>query len=103
VVAYDGAGQRSPPSNEIADTAPANLPAGVGPELGIGFGGAGGEAVLRLSFQGSAGRNYDIQASQDLQHWATLWTTNCASDGLSVFEVTDMANYPRRFYSLSQR
>ena len=81
----------------LAYTAP------VGPALGIGLGRTGAGAVLRLSFQGGAGRAYDIQASQDFQHWAALWTTNCASDGLVVFDDTDTGVFPRRFYRLAQR
>jgi hypothetical protein len=103
VVAYDSTGDESPPSNEIAYTVPAGSPTGVGPPLGIGFGGGTAGAILRLSFPGSAGSTYDLQASQDLQQWHTLWTTNCASNGLILFRVTDMANYPSRFYRLWQR
>jgi hypothetical protein len=102
VVTY-GAGTESPPSNEIAYAVPGGSPAAVGPKLGIGFGGTGAGAVARFSFLGSAGTTYDLQASQDFQQWATLWTTNCASDGLIVFEETDMGNYPSRFYRLQQR
>ena len=69
VVAYDATGQWSPPSKEIAHTVPANSPVGGGPEPGVRIGGTRVGAVLRLGFPGSAGRTYNIQASQDLQHW----------------------------------
>jgi hypothetical protein len=102
VVTY-GAGPESPPSNEIAYAVPGGSPAAVGPRLGMRFGGTGAGAVERFSFLGSAGAIYDLQASQDLQQWETLWTTNCASDGLIVFDETDMGIYPSRFYRLQQR
>ena len=60
-------------------------------------------AVAHLSFPGSAGATYDLQASQDLQQWETLCTTNCASDGPIVFDDPDMGLYPRRFYRLQQQ
>jgi hypothetical protein len=103
VVAYGAAGQEAPPSNEVAYTVPADSPVGVGPELGVRIAGTGAGGALHLSFPGSAGATYDIQATQDFQHWATLWTTNCASAGLITFGVTDMADYPSRFYRLAQR
>jgi len=102
VVTY-GAGSQSPPSNEIAYAVPVGSPAPVGPELAIGFGGTGAGAVARFSFLGRAGTTYDLQASQDFQMWQTLWTTNCAFDGLIVFDDTDMGIYPSRFYRLQQR
>ena len=103
VVAYDGAGQQSPPSNEITYAVPLNSPVGVGTVLSVRAGVRSDAAVLRLSFPGSAGSTYNIQASQDFQQWVTLWTTNCSSDGLIMFDVTDMENYPSRFYRLAQR
>lgn len=103
IVTYDTAGDESPPSNEITYALPVGSPVAAGPGLGIGFGGAGAGAVAHLSFPGSAGAIYDLQASQDLQQWETLWTTNCVSDGLIVFDDPDMGIYPRRFYRLQQR
>jgi len=56
-----------------------------------------------LSFQASAGRTYDIEATCDFLHWDPIWTTNCASDGLVTFKLSDMGGYPSRFYRLAQR
>jgi hypothetical protein len=103
VVTYDAASNESPPSNEIAYLVPVGSPAAVGPRLSIGFRGAEAGAGSRFSFLGCAGANYDLQASQDLQQWETLWTTNCASDGLIVFDDPEMGLYPRRFYRLQQK
>ena len=102
VVTY-GAGPESPLSNEIAYAVPGGPPAAVGPALGIGFAAAGAGAVARFSFLGSAGASYDLQASQDLQQWETLYTTNCTSNGLIVFYGTNTGIYPSRFYRLQQR
>jgi hypothetical protein len=100
VAAYDATGQESAPSNEIATT-PWN-PA-VAPTLSLGPQSTGStNAGLCLSFQGYAGNTYVIQASQDLQHWEALSTTNCVSDGLIIFADTDMTNYPCRFYRVKQ-
>jgi hypothetical protein len=103
IVTYDAAGDESPPSNEITYAVPVAAPAPVGPGLGIGFAGAGTAAVAHFSFPGSAGAAYDLQASQDLQQWETLCTTNCSSDGPIVFDDPDMRIYPRRFYRLQLR
>ncbi len=103
IVTYDAAGDESPPSNKITYALPVGSPVALGPGLGIGFAGTGAGAVAHLGFPGSAGATYDLQASQDLQRWETLWTTNCASDGPIVFDDTDTGIYPRRFYRLQQR
>jgi hypothetical protein len=103
IVTYDAAGDESPPSNEITYAVPVGSPPAVGPALSIGFAGAGAGAAAHFSFPGSAGTTYDLQASQDLQQWETLCTTNCASDGPIVFEDPEMGIYPRRFYRLQQK
>ena len=80
-----------------------SMPGGA-PTLVIGPPPAGQSAgALCLSFQGSAGRTYDIEATHDFLYWEALWTTNCASDGLVTFELSEIGSYPRRFYRLGQR
>jgi hypothetical protein len=102
VIGYDGTGRESLPSNEVAYSVPVTPP--VTPTLSLGPQSTDNtNAAFCLSFQGSSGSTYQIQASQDLQTWDTLWTTNCAADGAIVFEITDMANYPWRFYRLMQQ
>ena len=102
VVGYDALGQQSPPSNEIAYQVPAASPARAAPTLSLQTVGAGSSgAAVHLSFQASAATTYRLQATQDFVHWETLGRTNCAWNGLVAFCVTDMANYPRRFYRLS--
>ena len=56
-----------------------------------------GAGPSRASFPGRAGRTYDIQATRDFLHWATLWTTNCASNGLIVFGTRTRGFFPAAF------
>ena len=103
LVAYNNAGDQAPPSNEIAYRAPANPWTSPSPTLSLQLQSANGTnaAALRLSFQGNAGLTYTIQATADLQQWATIWTTNCLADGAVVYSaVSDLRSYPRRFYRL---
>ena len=53
-----------------------------------------------LSFQGSAGSRYEVQATQDFINWVTVWTTNCTAGALVSYLAADVADYPRRFYRL---
>ena len=93
VVAYGAEGRESPPSNIIAYSLP--------PTLSIWPSNGGSAPRLALSFPGNAGAVYSLQATLDFTNWATLFTTNCAAAGPVVFQVTDPANYPRRFYRLA--
>jgi Fibronectin type III domain len=98
LVTYDGAGIESAPSNEI-EYAPSGLSAPEMPRLDVQLQSEGNPGrFLRLSFGGTAGLTYQIQATEDLRQWITLWTTNCVSDGLIVFEPANMVSY--RFYRL---
>jgi hypothetical protein len=99
VVAYDGIGTESPPSNEI-EYAPSGGSSAAEPpriNLQIQDSESAGE-ILRVSFQGDAGVAYHVQASEDLRQWVTILTTNCVSDGLILFESADLENYQHRFY-----
>ena len=98
VVAYDAFGQQAAPSNEVQYSI-TNPPSATGLQVGIQpiLGGANPTGIC-LSFQGSAGVSYSVQATQDFVSWATVWTTNCVSDVALVFQATDVANYRSRFY-----
>jgi hypothetical protein len=100
VIAYDSTGTQSPPSNEISYSTSAALVAAPA-TLGIRFGLQGSSPVLGLSFPGSTGHVYHIEASTNLQDWATVWSTNCVSNGTLVFY--DTAIQPARFYRLQQQ
>lgn len=92
VVAYAAARDQAPPSNELAysPTPPVltlrSQPNGSGP------------ATVSLSFQGTAGTTYLIQATPDLQQWTTVWTTNRVASGPIVYSASDPPVYPKRFY-----
>jgi hypothetical protein len=104
VVAYDGGGRESVPSNEIECAPLGASSVSQEPKLDLQLQGAGSNGgILRLSFQGNAGLTYQIQATEDLLQWVTVLTTNCVADGLINYENTDMVNYPRRFYRLSRQ
>ena len=99
VVARNGTGAESPPSNEISyftSTTPA-----AGPTLGIGLGPPKSADALSLSFPGTPGGAYIIETSTNLLDWVTIFTTNCASNGTMVFH--DSASEPARFYRLEQQ
>ncbi len=96
VVAYDKTGSQSPPSNEISYSTTTTPP-----NLGIQLGFQGAVPVVGLSFSGSAGYNYSIETSTNLQDWVTVWSTNCASNGTMLFY--DAANQPACFYRLLQQ
>ncbi len=64
--------------------------------------GSGNGGAFAVSFLGSAGKSYAIQATQDFKQWTTVWTTNVASAGPLVYTPADLALYPRRFYRVWQ-
>ncbi len=99
VVAYDAAGDQAPPSNELAYQVPNPPP----PLLAQLQPGGTGAPTLGLSFQGSSGTTYVIQATEDLQHWVTIWTTNCGATGPLTYTSADMVLYPKRFYRVGQQ
>ena len=57
---------------------------------------------FKLSFQAIAGSTYQIQATEDLNHWATLGATNCVSDGPILFDVTETTNAVCQLYRVQQ-
>jgi hypothetical protein len=60
-------------------------------------------AVLRLSFQATAGSTYDIQATPDFQQWSLIGTTNCSASGVVTYNVAPPTNTPRQFFRLAVR
>jgi hypothetical protein len=59
--------------------------------------------VVCLSFQGTAGSTYDIQATPDFQQWTVLGTTNCTTSGVVTYNVAPATNTPRQFFRLAVR
>jgi predicted secreted Zn-dependent protease len=101
VVVYSATGQQGPPSNEIQYVLTAAVPGNSGPPLYAQVQANGANApALMLSFQGSAGSSYGVQATQDFINWVTVWTTNCTADVAVSYTPADGANYPCRFYRL---
>lgn len=96
IVGYDVAGNQSPPSNELAYTTP--------PILSLQSPGQGTNAAsMSLNFQGSSGKTYTIEATEDFQLWTTVWTTNCTVGGLIAYAIVDPTNYTKRFYRVGQQ
>lgn len=89
-IGHNGSAGESAPSNEVSYS-----PAKLGADLQT-------NSSLRLNFQAVAEGTYLVQATTDLQHWNTLWTTNCAADGLIVFDVMNVAGNPIRFFRLQR-
>jgi hypothetical protein len=54
------------------------------------------DGSFQFSLTGSAGGNFEIQASTNLVDWQTV--TNGAFDGSVIYTDLDTANYTRRFY-----
>ncbi|MGH7969183.1 MAG: chitobiase/beta-hexosaminidase C-terminal domain-containing protein, partial [Limisphaerales bacterium] len=58
--------------------------------------------VLQMTLLGSAGSNYVLQASTNLQDWVPL-LTNSAQTNVLFFIDPKSSNYPDRFYRVLQR
>jgi len=102
VIAYDLIGRESEPSNEVAYDPPADLPAVTGPTLNFELAEAPARGpTVRLSFDGSAGATYQLQATLDFRHWEVLASSNCVTDGLVLFEIVEEMDYSQRFYRLA--
>jgi hypothetical protein len=96
IIGYDLAGDQSAPSNELAYTSP--------PALSLQPLSQGTNALqMSLNFQGCAGKNYIIKATQDFQQWTTVCTTNCTQNGPVVYITSDPAIYAKRFYRVGQQ
>ena len=98
VVTYGAMGEESPPSNEVQYVAASGRAAG--PTLSLRRQRVGTNvSAVALSFQGSAGSSYRIQATEDWRTWVTVWLTNCTGEAAIEYAVAgDMRNYPQRFY-----
>jgi len=59
-------------------------------------------SVFRLSFFGTSGSNYVLEASTNLINWAPL-STNVASTNLFDLYDARATNFPRRFYRVRQQ
>jgi hypothetical protein len=104
VTSYNAAGVESPPSNaaEFVVPVPLNL-----------LPGTTTDAAKRLQFPVVPGKSYELQASTDLQSWATIWQTSTTStyawtefqDPLSTITIKDHreTGFRSRFYRLRIR
>jgi len=101
VIAHDLT-REAPPSNEVSYAFPLLRVAGnrVGsPALSLKWAVAG--SVLRLEFQGTSGSTFEVETSEDLVVWETLFATNCVVDGPVAVGVGVVGE--RRFFRLGQR
>jgi hypothetical protein len=62
---------------------------------------ATGESILAV--QGLIGRQYDIEASEDLITWILIETVTIPEGGSLQFSDPDAGSYSKRFYRTSQR
>jgi hypothetical protein len=99
VIAYDGFGNQSSPSNEI-QASTGSL--GETPTLSIQLSGPdfAAQSWPWLSFSASSGVIYEIQASVDFTTWIGLWRTNALVSGPIAFADTNAPAYSQRFYRL---
>lgn len=56
-----------------------------------------------LTVRGLIGRQYDIEASVDLNTWILIDTVTLPDGGSLEFSDPEAASYPQRFYRISQR
>ena len=56
-----------------------------------------------LAVRGLIGRQYDIEASEDLNTWTLIETVTMPEGGSLEFSDPNAGSYPRRFYRTSQR
>jgi len=93
VTAYNAAGLESLPSGELPYTVPA--PAAVLKLRPM----AGNPWAFHISFTAFAGLRYQLQSSEDLFNWTTIWEEEAMIDGEEIHYVdTQPSPSGRRFY-----
>lgn len=93
VTAGDGDELESDPSNEVAYLVPGIV------QIQVRH---GGNLSPSITFPVSPGQSYELQASQDLQTWTSIWNTNGIANEWVEFidlEATGL-NLKQRFYRL---
>ena len=108
VAAYDATGDESPWSNRIQySRTPQSMPA-IPQKTGTNLlqlqpvNVIGANPVMRLSFMGQAGGNYQLQTTEDFQRWDVLCTTNTEQQQLVVYDLPYSPTTPHRFFRLLQ-
>jgi len=92
---YDSQGGQSGFSNETSYTVPA-APAPTQMSSAM----SAGQMILTVT--GAAGSTHSIEASQDLVVWTVIGTVTVNDNGSFGFTDTNAANFPQRFYRISQ-
>jgi hypothetical protein len=90
VTAYDSSGLESNFSNELAYLTP-----GASNQLQARLTSSG---QMVLTTMGSAGANYNIQATTNLNDWTTIAMVTLGAAGSGDFTDTNAAMYSKRFY-----
>jgi hypothetical protein len=99
VVAYSDLGDEAPPSNEVSTTIPVPTP-----QLRALLSSSGSQGpALQLSFPAEAGTTYEIQASTDFNSWQPIWTNSPSVGGEVQFTVSDLSQYPQRFFKVVEK
>ncbi len=99
VTAYDSIGLHSEPSNEIRYQVPIPVP---NPDAGVQLimGSQAGVAA-QIRFQASPNANYELQATEDLQSWSTIWNSApVPTDQWLEIQDSDTTASGNRFYRL---
>ncbi len=92
VVGYNAARMPGTPSGELSFIVPGCLHFNCATKSGTPAG---------LSFPVAVGHWYAVQASTDLQTWATIWQTSTSTSNAWVFYQDSQAgNFSKRFYRL---
>ena len=91
VTAFNASAMESLPSNEALFVVPVPL----------SMVSASANGLKRIQFQGAPGRSYELQASSDLQTWATIWQTGSVTTyALLDFEDPESDVLMCRYYRL---
>jgi len=91
VTAYDGEGNESVPTAEIQVLTPGGL------KMAPGLNRAGQRT---LTFAVAAGHSYEVQATEDLVNWTTVYQTTASAAGWLNYADPQSSVLQKRFYRL---
>jgi hypothetical protein len=92
VTAYNAQGVESHTSNLITYIVPGGLK--VAPK-------AGQRSPSVINFTVASGHTYQVQASENLTTWSTVWQTSATNNAWVQYEDVEGANLKMRFYRLA--
>jgi hypothetical protein len=92
IVAYDAQGVESPKSNVLPYIVPGML--------SVARNAGPGSAVV-IAFPVASGHTYQVQASDNLRIWSTIWQVTATNNVWTQFQDIEIVNPRMRFYRLA--